>query len=135
VRSFSNVREQGSGGFLQLFPKELRNGTDPAGKASLERLFRPVSKVLGPKLVELEVSSLGLGDQLELDWVPLIGLSYDPRSDVLSVMVEGIEHNIQHPQQIHVEQNVETLHSIEVDDGSGTHHILLLKDPLRLPTA
>ena len=97
--------------------------------------FDRVSKVLGPKLVELEVSSLGLGDQLELDWVPLIGLSYDPRSDVLSVMVEGIEHNIQHPQQIHVEQNVETLHSIEVDDGSGTHHILLLKDPLRLPTA
>ncbi len=97
--------------------------------------FVRVATVLGPALVELEVSSLGLGDQLELDWVPLIGLSYDPKSDVLSVMVEGIEHNIQHPQQIHVEQNVETLHSIEVDDESGTHHILLLKDPLRLPTA
>ena len=97
--------------------------------------FDRVSKVLGPKLVELEVASLGLGDQVELDWVPLIGLTYDPKSDILSVMVEGIEHNIQHPQQIHVEQNVETLHSIEVDDASGAHHILLLKDPLRLPTA
>jgi hypothetical protein len=97
--------------------------------------FDLVSKVLGSKLVELEVASLGLGDQVELDWVPLIGLTYDPKSDILAVAVEGTEHNIQHPQQIHVEQNVETLHSIEVDDASGAHHILLLKDPLRLPTA
>ena len=81
--------------------------------------FDRVSKVLGSKLVELEVSSLGLGDQLELDWVPLIGLSYDPKSDILAVMVEGIEHNIQHPQQIYVEQDVETLHSIEVDGCVG----------------
>lgn len=97
--------------------------------------FDSVSKVLGSKLVELEVASLGLGDQVELDWVPLIGLTYDPKSDILAVAVEGIEHNIQHPQQIYVEQDVETLHSIEVDDASGEHHILLLKDPLRLPAA
>src|SRR6476469_35014 len=95
--------------------------------------FDSVAKALGSKLVELEVASLGLGDQVELDWVPLIGLTYDPKSDILVVAVEGIEHNIQHPQQIYVEQDVETLHSIEVDDASGEHHILLLKDPLRLP--
>jgi len=94
--------------------------------------FDRVSKVLGPKLVELEVSSLGLGDQLELDWVPLIGLSYDPKSDVLSVMVEGIEHNIQHPKQINVEQDIESLYSVEVVDAEAEHHILRLKDPLRL---
>lgn len=95
--------------------------------------FDRVSKMLGTKLVELEVASLGLGDQVEVDWVPLIGLSYDPKNDVLAVVVEGIEHNIQHPQQIYVDQDVETLHSIEVKDASGEQHILLLKDPLRLP--
>ena len=104
-------------------------------KSRWKDYFDSVSKVLGSKLVELEVASLGLGDQVELDWVPLIGLTYDPKSDILAVAVEGIEHNIQHPQQIYVEQDVETLHSIEVDDASGEHHILLLKDPLRLPAA
>jgi hypothetical protein len=101
-------------------------------KSRWKDYFDSLSKMLGTKLVELEVASLGLGDQVEVEWVPLIGLTYDPKSDVLAVMVEGIEHNIQHPQQIYVEQDVETLHSIDIEDASGEHHILLLKDPLRL---
>lgn len=108
--------------------------TTQLAKSRWKDYFDRVSKVLGTKLVELEVAGLGLGDQVEVDWVPLIGLTYDPRNDVLSVVVEGIEHNIQHPQQIHVEQDVETLHSIEVKDAAGEQHILLLKDSLRLPT-
>ena len=43
-------------------------------KSRWKDYFDSVSKVLGSKLVELEVASLGLGDQVELDWVPLIGL-------------------------------------------------------------
>ena len=76
------MREQGSGEFLQLSPKEFRHGTDTTRETSLKDYFDRVSKVLGPKLVELEVASLRLGDQVEPDWVPLIGLTYDPKSDV-----------------------------------------------------
>ncbi len=104
-------------------------------KPQWQDYFDRVSKVLGAKLVELEVTGLGLGDQVEVDWLPLIGLSYDPKGDVLAVMVEGIEHNIQHPKKIHVEQDMESLYSIEIVDAEGEHHILLLKDPLRLPAA
>jgi hypothetical protein len=61
-------------------------------KPEWQDYFDGVSKVLGAKLVEIEVTGLGLGDQVEVDWLPLIGLSYDPRGDVLAVIVEGIEH-------------------------------------------
>jgi hypothetical protein len=94
--------------------------------------FDRVSKVLGAKLVELEVTGLGLGDQVEVEWLPLLGLSYDPKDDIVAVMVEGIEHNIQHPKQINVEQDIESLYSVEVVDAEAEHHILRLKDPLRL---
>jgi hypothetical protein len=104
-------------------------------KPEWQDYFDGVSKVLGAKLVEIEVAGLGLGDQVEVNWLPLIGLSYDPRGDVLAVIVEGIEHNIQHPKQIYVEQDVEGLYSIEVVDTVEEHHILLLKDPLKLPPA
>jgi hypothetical protein len=104
-------------------------------KPEWQDYFDGVSKVLDAKLVEIEVTGLGLGDQVEVDWLPLIGLSYDPRGAVLAVIVEGIEHNIRHPKQIHVEQDVEGLYSIEVVDSAEEHHILLLKDPLKLPTA
>jgi len=104
-------------------------------KSKWQNYFDRISKELGAKLVEVEVTGLGLGDQVEVDWLPLIGLSYDPKGDVMAVMVEGIEHNIQHPKEIHVEQDVETVYSIEVVDASADHHILLLKDPLGLPAA
>ena len=58
-----------------------------------------------------------------------------PRDDVMAVAVEGVEHNIHHPKQIFVEQDVDTLHSIDVLDADDEHHILILKDPLRLPAA
>lgn len=96
--------------------------------------FDRVSKTLGAKLVEIEVTGLGLGNQVQAEWLPLIGLTYDPKNDILAVALEGLQHNIQHPKQIHVEQDVETLYSIEVVDAGGEHHLLILKDPLRLPT-
>jgi len=104
-------------------------------KSRWQDYFDRVSKALGAKLVEVEVTGLGLGAQVEVDWLPLIGLSYDPRDDILAVMTEGIEHNIRHPKQIHVEQDIDDLCSIEAVDAAGERHILLLKDPLRLPAA
>jgi hypothetical protein len=104
-------------------------------KSQWQNYFDRISKELGAKLVEVEVTGLKLGDQLEVDWLPLLGLSYDPKDDIMVVFVEGIEHNIQHPKQIDVEQDIEGLYSMEVVDDSGEHHIMLLKDPLRLPAA
>ena len=101
-------------------------------KSEWQDYFDRVSKVLGAKLVELEVTGLGLGDQVEVEWLPLLGLSYDPKDDIGAVMVEGVEHNIQHPKQINVEQDIESLYSVEVVDAEAEHHILRLKDPLRL---
>lgn len=102
-------------------------------KPQWQSYFDRVAKALGAKLVQVEITGLGLGDQVQVEWLPLIGISYDPRNDILAVALEGIEHNIQHPKQIHVEQDVESVYSIEAMDAEGEHHILLLKDPLSLP--
>lgn len=102
-------------------------------KSRWQEYFDRVSKALGAKLVEVQVTGVGLGDQVEVEWLPLVGLSYDPRDDVLAVVFEKIEHNIRHPKQIHVEQDVDSLANIEVVDAEGERHILLLKDPLSLP--
>jgi uncharacterized protein DUF5335 len=48
------------------------------------------------------------------------------------VMAEGVEHLIQHPKQIHVDQEWESLHSVEAVDADGNRHIILLKDALSL---
>ena len=38
-------------------------------KPEWQDYFDGVSKVLGAKLVEIEVTGLGLGDQVEVDWL------------------------------------------------------------------
>ncbi len=98
-----------------------------------QAFFDRVSKALPAKQVEIEVSGLGLGDHIAAAWVPLIGLSYDPKDDLFIVTAEGIEHRVRHPKEIHADADADTLHSVEAVDAENNHHIVLLKDPLRLP--
>jgi hypothetical protein len=42
-----------------------------------------VSKLLEAKEVEIEVASLDLGDQVQAKWLPLIGITYDPKAMLL----------------------------------------------------
>jgi hypothetical protein len=102
-------------------------------KAQWQAYFDRISKALGAKRVQIEVTGLGLGDQIEADWIPLVGLSYDPKNDVLAVIAEGLDHLIRHPKQIHIDQEVDWLLSLEAIDAEDIRHIILLKDPLSLP--
>jgi hypothetical protein len=94
--------------------------------------FASVSKALGARQVEIEVAGLDLGDQIEAEWVPLEGLSYDRRDDALEVATPALTHRIAHPGKIAVEEGVEGLTAVEVVDGSGAIHVIRLKAPLRI---
>jgi hypothetical protein len=97
--------------------------------------FDRISKGLGAKRVLIEVTGLGLGHQVEAEWIALAGLSYDGKDDVLVIMGEGLRHLISHPREVHVDQELDSLRSVEVVDADGDHHIVLLKDALSLPAA
>ena len=94
-----------------------------------------ISKGIAGKQAEIEVASLDLGDQIEADWVPLIGLVYDPKDDIVEVAVEGLDHLIHKPRELYVEEEGGELSSLEVFDADGTRSIIKLKDMLMLPAA
>ena len=71
-----------------------------------------VSKLLDAKEAEIEVTSLRLGDQVEAEWLPLIGITYDPGDDLVEVALEGLDHMIRRPRDIYVEIGAGTLASI-----------------------
>jgi hypothetical protein len=56
--------------------------------------FDRMSKALLGKRAEIEVASLKLGDQIEVEWLPLLGISYDPKDNVIQIALEGVEHLI-----------------------------------------
>jgi hypothetical protein len=51
-----------------------------------------VSKALVGKRAEIEVASLALGSQVEAKWLPLLGIAYDLKDDIIEIALEGLDH-------------------------------------------
>jgi len=92
-----------------------------------------ISKLLETKDAEIEVASLDLGDQVQAEWLPLLGISYDPNDDLVEVALDGLDHMIPHPREIYLDNGARALTSIEIVDSAGVKQIVKLKDQLALP--
>lgn len=107
--------------------------TEKLDKSAWHGYFDAISKVLPGKQAEIEVDSLKLGAQLETEFAPLLGITYDERGDMLEIFLEGMEHNIPHVREIHVDHDGVMLNSVLVTDADGVQQIIRLRDPAMLP--
>lgn len=107
---------------------------DSLPKPLWKPLFEGITHALVGKRAEIEVASLDLGDQIVAEWIPLLGITYDSKDDLLDVALDRSNHLIRHPREILVERTDGTVFSIAVIDAEGTRQIVRLKDPLMLPS-
>lgn len=91
-----------------------------------------VSKTLRGGQSELELASLDIGDQIEQNWTPFEGISYDPNDDALYVHTPDLDHAIQHPQMLTVDQSGGRIRSISIKDSANQLQTIRLKEPLLL---
>jgi hypothetical protein len=101
-------------------------------KSEWRAFFDGISKLLEGKQAEIEVASLALGDQIEAEWLPLLGLTYDPKDDLFEVALDGVDHMIPKPREIYVDDDVGGLMSIEIVGADDSRQIIKLQDPLML---
>ena len=104
-------------------------------QAEWRPFFDRMSKALLGKRAEIEVASLDLGDQIIAEWIPLLGITYDTKDDLLDVALDRSNHLIRHPRDIVVEETPTGLASVAVLDAEGARQIVRLKEPLMLPGA
>ncbi|MDH3635133.1 MAG: DUF5335 domain-containing protein [Gammaproteobacteria bacterium] len=104
-------------------------------KDNWQSFFDQVSRVLQGKLIQIEVDSLELGAQTELDKLSLNGLTYDKKDDAFIISTEEIEHVIHSPKQIFVADGTEGINSLQVRSADGTEQIISFVEPLALPPA
>jgi Family of unknown function (DUF5335) len=104
-------------------------------KAEWRGFFDRMSGPLLGKWAEVEVASLGLGDQVTDEWVPMIGITYDAKDDLVDVALSRANRLIRHPKEITVDEAPGGLASVAVLDEEGTRHVVRLKEPLGLPPA
>lgn len=102
-------------------------------KPEWQPFFDLVSRALKGKQAEIEVASLTLGSQIDAEWLPFIGITYDPRDNLVEILLEGVDHLIRNPERIAVESQGALISVIEVVDHEGTQQILRLRDPMMLP--
>jgi hypothetical protein len=95
--------------------------------------FDAMSKAMDGTQAEIEVASLGLGDQIEAEWVGLDGITYDPKDDLLEIILGDLDHLIHKPREIWVDEAGFSLQSLEAIDSEGVRHIVKLRAPLMLP--
>jgi hypothetical protein len=86
-------------------------------QSALDRISR-----IGTDLrASIIVSGQVIGVQTEADDVPLIGISYDPHDDAVSVETEGLDHRIAHPSQIDLAYDGHQLSSMEIVAKNNRH--------------
>ena len=102
-------------------------------RADWRTYFDRMSKAIEGKRAEIEVASLALGDHVEAEWLPIFGIVYDPKSDIVEIASEELDHMIHKPREIAVEEGPGGLESIEVVDDGGTVQVVKLRDPIMLP--
>ena len=104
-------------------------------KTQWESYFDRLARHLKASQAEIEVVGMNLGDQLEGDWVPFYGISYDPKRDVIEIVLEGVEHFVTQPSEVIVDEGVEGLDSIEIVASDGVRHIARFREALKLPSS
>ena len=93
-----------------------------------------VSKSLEGMQAQVEVVGLAFGNQkLAALWVPLWVIVYDPKSDLVEIALEGVDHMISRPLEISVNEGPRGLESMEVVDSQQVRQIVRLTQPLGLP--
>ncbi len=101
-------------------------------KSKWEDYLKRLTKSLKETPAEIEVEALGILDKYETDWIPLAGISYDPKDDIISIYFEepnlkNFDHIIPHPQDIALEEGDAGLLTMEITGGQGYKHVVRFK--------
>ncbi|MGZ3158381.1 MAG: DUF5335 domain-containing protein [Burkholderiaceae bacterium] len=102
-------------------------------KPAWSNYFNQMSKTMIGQKVEIEVDSLAIGQQLEAQWAPFLGIVYEPKSDMIEIVLEGLDHMIHKPRELYADIEASKLRSLEVIDEDDVRQIIKLRDPLMLP--
>ena len=102
-------------------------------KQQRQAYFDRVTREMGAAEAQIEIGGSKIGSQPESDWVRLMGVTYDPRSDSMEITMEDLDHRITHPREVYVDDSVDGLHSIEIVDIDDNKQIIRLRQPLKLP--
>jgi hypothetical protein len=116
-----------------ILTKEVQVAVHRIDRRGWQAFLDTFTRALVGKRAEIEVVSLDLGDQIAAEWLPLLGISYDQKNDMVVIALDGVDHMIRSPREIHADNVAGALIALEIVDGENRHQIIRFKEPLALP--
>jgi hypothetical protein len=65
--------------------------------------------------------------------MPLLGITYDPRNDIIEIVLDGLDHIVRSPFAVYVDNDRGMFTRLQIIDAEGVMQIIVLHDPLMLP--
>ncbi|MEZ4701828.1 MAG: DUF5335 family protein [Rhodothermales bacterium] len=97
-------------------------------KSYFNSLSKPYMHKERTDYAEIRVFSNDIGAQPETQWLPLEGITYDDRDDLLEVMVEHLDHLVFHPEEIYVDETTDGhVMTLEIVRKDGVKEIIELR--------
>lgn len=91
------------------------------------------TRVLKGQAARLDIASLRGGDQIEVEWKPLLAVTYDLKSDMFDLQFDGLSHLILKPREFALREQEGKTDSFLIIDDQGVEHIVQLREPVSLP--
>jgi uncharacterized protein DUF5335 len=115
----------------------MSTATRELERATWPTYFDSMTASIEGTLVTVELMGEQLGDQTDVERLPVQAISYDPRDDVLEVAVGGrgtrypvvLRHFISNPTTISVEEREGRPNAILVTDPGGVRTLIRLFEP------
>ncbi|MDX1639813.1 MAG: DUF5335 family protein [Balneolaceae bacterium] len=81
-----------------------------------------------PEYAGIQILSEDIGAQPETGWLPLEGITYNPKDDLLDIRVEQLDRMILHPSEIYVDEDSQGwITSLEIVEKDGTKDIIEIR--------
>ena len=98
--------------------------TRTLNRTDWQSYFDRLGSTLEGKLTSVEITSTQLGDQWAVRRLPLSGIAYDPRDDLIELDMRGVDHLVRHPQAVTVEVSASGITSMEIVAEDGAREIV-----------
>jgi Family of unknown function (DUF5335) len=84
----------------------------------------------GRHRAKIEIESKGVGTQAIVNARPLLGVSYDPKSDTIEIALEGFWHRVHEPRGLYADERTEGVATVEIVAHDGVRRIVRLDPPI-----
>ena len=63
-------------------------------------------------------------------WLRLVGVTYDPGSEVMEIVLDGFDHMVFHPRELYVDRGPRGVQTLGIVEGGGACEIVLVHEPV-----